>query len=154
MINRRHSNGFSRADMLGVGDFAATAGVNVQTIRFYERERLLPQPERTAGGHRLYGDADVARLRFIQGAKSCGFTLREIRDLLALRQSDLATCTDVRERAETKLAETEAKLARLTELRSLLKKLIRDCPGGKVGVDHCNILRELEGGKRVRRGKA
>lgn len=144
-----------RAGLMSVGGLAQSAAVNIQTVRFYEREGLLPEPERTAGGHRLYSRDDLARLRFIQGAKECGFTLREIKDLLYLRDSDLATCGDVRERAEQKLAETERKLAALSALRRHLKQLIRDCPGGDRRVDECNILRNFEGASRKKsRAKA
>jgi DNA-binding transcriptional MerR regulator len=130
---------------LSVGELAKSAGVHTETIRFYEREGLMPEPDRTSGGHRLFVDADLARLRFIQRAKACGFTLREVKELLYLRESDLATCTDVREKAEQKLAETERKLKSLTELRKHLKQLINDCPGGDVSVDCCNIIKDLEG---------
>jgi MerR family Zn(II)-responsive transcriptional regulator of zntA len=130
---------------LSVGELARTAGVHTETIRFYEREGLMPEPDRTSGGHRKFAADDLARLHFIQRAKACGFTLREVKELLYLRESDLATCTDVREKAEQKLAETERKLKSLAELRKHLKKLINDCPGGDVGVDCCNIIKDLEG---------
>jgi MerR family Zn(II)-responsive transcriptional regulator of zntA len=130
---------------MSVGELARTAGVHNETIRFYEREGLMPDPDRTSGGHRKFSGDDLARLRFIQRAKACGFTLREIKELLYLRDSDLATCTDVREKAQAKLAETEQKLKALSELRRHLKQLIADCPGGDVGVDCCNIIRDLEG---------
>jgi MerR family Zn(II)-responsive transcriptional regulator of zntA len=154
LVQRRLGKPRRAAGALTVGALAEAVGVNVETIRYYERERLLPPPERTAGGHRLYIGADVARLRFILGAKSCGFTLAEIRDLLGLRESDIATCTDVRERAERKLAETEQKLTRLKDLRAHLKQLISDCPGGETGVDCCNIISDFEGGPKPRRKKA
>jgi DNA-binding transcriptional MerR regulator len=135
---------------LSVGKLAEAAGVNIQTIRYYERQGLLPKPERTGGGHRVFAQPDLARLQFIQGAKECGFTLKEIKDLLELRDSDGATCTDVRLRAEAKLNETERKLQRLGRLRTHLRKLIRDCPGGDTGVDQCNILSDLESRKTAR----
>jgi MerR family Zn(II)-responsive transcriptional regulator of zntA len=138
-------------DHMSVGVLAKSAGVHTETVRFYEREGLMPEPDRTSGGHRLFGESDLTRLRFIQRAKACGFTLREIKELLYLRESDLATCTDVREKAQAKLAETEAKIKALNELRRHLKQLIADCPGGDVGVDCCNIIADLEGKARKRK---
>ena len=103
----------TKTEFLSVRELVKSLGINIQTVRYYEREGLIPEPERTAGGHRLFGEEDILRLRFIQRAKNCGFTLREIRELLNMRNSDVATCTDVRERAEAKLAETREKLAAL-----------------------------------------
>ena len=139
------------ASTLSVGQLAKRVGLNIQTVRYYEREGLLPEPERTSGGHRLYSEEDILRLQFIQGAKDCGFTLREIADLMQMRDSDIATCTDVRERAKAKLAETEHKLKQMNTLKKHLKKLIADCPGGDVGVDCCNIISDLEKPNRKRR---
>ena len=139
------------AGTMSVGRLAKEVGLNIQTVRYYEREGLLPKPDRTSGGHRLYTEEDVARLQFIQGAKECGFTLREIRDLLQMRESDLATCTDVRERAEAKLIETDRKLIELKKLRAHLKELIDNCPGGDAGVECCNIISDLEKPKGKRK---
>lgn len=141
-----------------VGKLAESTGVNIETVRFYEREGLLPKPERSAGGHRLYGDGDVARLRFIQKAKEVGFTLKEIHDLLFLRDSDLATCGDVSELAKRKLDEISRKITMLTEMRDHLAALVEACPGGEASTDCCSILHGIEGqavtraksGKRVK----
>lgn len=128
-----------------VGRLAESTGVNIETVRYYEREGLLPKPERSAGGHRLYGDGDVARLRFIQHAKEVGFTLKEIHDLLFLRQSDLATCGDVSELAKRKLDEISRKIEMLTEMRDHLAELVEACPGGEESTDCCSILSGIEG---------
>jgi MerR family Zn(II)-responsive transcriptional regulator of zntA len=132
-------------ETMSVGELAKSAGVHSETVRFYEREGLMPEPDRTSGGHRMFAEPDLARLRFIQRAKACGFTLREVKELLYLRESDLATCTDVREKAEAKLVETEGKIKALNELRRHLKQLINDCPGGDDPVDCCNIIKDLDG---------
>jgi Hg(II)-responsive transcriptional regulator len=141
-------------DHMSVGELAKSAGVHTETIRYYEREGLMPEPDRTSGGHRMFANSDLTRLHFIQRAKACGFTLREVKELLYLRESDLATCTDVREKAEQKLAETDRKLKSLTELRKHLKQLIEDCPGGDDPVDCCNIIKDLEGKPKPRKKSA
>ena len=92
----------------------------------------------------MYADAELTIIRFILGAKACGFTLREIRELVDLKTSSDARCAEVRERTEDKLLEVEKKLANLKTLRKQLKQLIRDCPPGDRGVDGCNIIRDLE----------
>ncbi len=136
-----------------VGKLAQTTGVNVETVRFYEREGLLPEPDRTSGGHRLYSDSDVQRLRFIQRAKDVGFTLKEINDLLFLRASDLATCGDVGDMARRKLAEIERKLALLSDMRNHLAALVEECPGGERSAECCNILKDLDGDPLAERPK-
>ncbi|MEE9312135.1 MAG: MerR family transcriptional regulator, partial [Planctomycetota bacterium] len=87
-----------------VGKLADAAGINLETVRFYERENLLPKPERTAGGHRIYSDDDVARLKFIQSAKFVGFTLKEIRTMMRVRDTEPDDdCEDAMELARLKL---------------------------------------------------
>ena len=126
-----------------VGALAKQAGVNLETVRFYEKERLLPKPERTSGGHRLYTAADVERLQFIQRAKGVGFTLKEIRTLVRVREAEPSeSCEDVMELARRKLAEIEAKLAELGEMRTALHKFIDACP--ETDAAHCKVLHGLE----------
>ncbi|MCC6574771.1 MAG: heavy metal-responsive transcriptional regulator [Planctomycetes bacterium] len=128
-----------------VSKLATAAGVHIETVRFYEREGLLPKPERTSGGHRLYSEHDAERLRFIQRSKDVGFTLKEIHELLFLRDSNIATCGDISEVAARKLAEIEGKIALLHQMRNHLKELVEHCPGGAASVKDCNILQDLEG---------
>jgi Zn(II)-responsive transcriptional regulator len=139
-----------------VGKLAEATGINIETVRFYEREGLMPKPERTQGGHRLFDDTDVARLRFIQRAKEVGFTLKEIQDLLFLRDSEVATCEDVCEMAKRKVAEIERKIEMLTEMRDHLKALTEICPGDSRPTECCSILKGLEGGAAPakRKGKS
>src|SRR3954453_4804764 len=93
-----------------IGQVARRAGVGVETVRFYEREGLLEEPARRASGYRQYPEDAVARLLLIRRAKELGFTLREIKDLLALRIDPGATRADVRKRAEAKIADIEARV--------------------------------------------
>ncbi|MGW5574173.1 MerR family transcriptional regulator [Nocardia thailandica] len=108
---------------LRTGELAAAAGVNAQTLRYYERRGLLAEPTRTLGGHRLYSEAAVTVLRVIKAAQRLGFTLDEVADLLtgtrvgSRRRADAG----LRARVTDKLAEVDAKLAELTEVRDTLR---------------------------------
>ena len=101
------------ASHLSIGSVAKRATVGIDTIRYYEREGLLPPPRRRASGYRDYDAAAVDRLRFIRRAKSLGFTLDEIRELLALSADHQHGMRDVKRRAETKLAEVDQRIAEL-----------------------------------------
>ena len=126
-----------------IGWLAKSAGVHVQTIRYYERQQLLSPGGRRSSGYRVYGHAAVARLRFIRNAKALGFTLREIGELLRLRVNGRARCGDVQRKAEAKLHGVEAKLTDLQALARALRGLIRMCQAGQP-IDHCQILRQME----------
>jgi MerR family copper efflux transcriptional regulator len=125
-----------------IGTLAERAGVNVQTVRYYERIGILPKPSRAKGGYRRYSSDAVARLQFIRHATHLGFTLTETKELLTLRARQGAPCRTVRTRAEEKLATIEKKLAELTELRDAVAQLVRTC-SGDTAVEHCTILAAL-----------
>lgn len=110
-----------------IGALAERAGVNVQTVRYYERRELLPEPDRTYGGYRSYDHHDVLRLRFILRAKELGFTLSEVKELLELRVDTRRTAEDVRDRALEKLRDTESKLRDLTRIHEALERLVETC---------------------------
>ena len=129
---------------LRIGEVAKQAGVGVETVRFYEREGLLHEPERRASGYRQYDEEAVAVLRFIRRAKELGFTLKEIKSLLNLRLDTLATRADVREQAREKVADIEAKIADLQRMKDSLQKLIRKCIGHGA-TKGCPILDALQG---------
>ena len=112
-----------------IGTLAKRADVAIDTVRYYERQGLLPAPVRLASGYRDYDDGDVARLRFIRRAKALGFTLGEIGELLALsarRDGDMA---GMKSAAQQKLADVDAKLAELQRIRQGLTDLVASCPG-------------------------
>ena len=132
-----------RAHLQTISQVARAAGVGVQTVRFYERERILPAPKRSGAGYRLFPENTVERLRFVKRAQGLGFSLEEIRELLALRASPRADCGQVRERAERKREELDGKITELRRLRRALDKLIAEC-SGEGPVSRCTILTSLE----------
>ncbi|HEU4536017.1 MAG TPA: MerR family transcriptional regulator [Polyangiaceae bacterium] len=132
------------ARALTIGEVARRAEVNVETIRFYEREGLLAQPARPARGFRHYPTAAVERVRFIRRAKALGFTLGEVQQLLSLRATTGAKCEAVRSRALSKVAQVEQKMRDLRRLRTALVRLAESCHG-ECEVDECGILDSLSG---------
>jgi DNA-binding transcriptional MerR regulator len=125
-----------------IGELAQSAGVGIDTVRYYERQGLLPLPTRQASGYRRYDTGDVARLRFVRRAKGLGFTLSEIRELLALsgrREDDMGT---LKAAATAKLADVETRLAELARIRDGLEALIASCPGHGA-LEQCPILNAL-----------
>src|SRR5437588_12788993 len=94
---------------LTIGRLAQEAGINLETVRYYERRGLLPKPPRTASGYRLFPADATLRLRFIRRAQELGFSLKEIRELLALRVSPRTTSAEIRKRTEVKIADIEQK---------------------------------------------
>lgn len=130
---------------LTIGEVAKRAGIGVETIRFYEREKLLPEPPRDpSSGYRRYPESTISRLQFIARAKELGFTLRETRELLELRAGP-ATCGTVRARAEEKIDIVRQKLEDLQRIERALLRLAEACPGNGA-LDDCPILQALEGG--------
>ena len=126
------------------GELARSAGVGVETVRFYMSGRgLLPQPPRSPSGYRQYPPDAVERIRFIRRAQELGFALGEIADLLALRVDEVAACSAVEARAREKLALVEGKMEKLRSLESALKRLVRACQAREPTSD-CPILEELE----------
>jgi MerR family mercuric resistance operon transcriptional regulator len=123
---------------LTIGKFAAAGNVGVETVRFYQRKGLLATPKRL-DGIRRYGAGDVERLRFIRQAQTAGFSLEEIRKLLALDLSDDRAAA--RELAERRLAELDARMAELEKARASLQTLVSECASGKTGP--CPILKSF-----------
>ncbi len=128
---------------LTIGKVARQAGVGVETVRFYERERLIEEPPRRPSGYRQYPPATVHRIRFIRRAKELGFTLKEIKELLSLRADPDSTCEDVRGRAEAKIADIQEKLRTLRRMKKALVELTAAC-GGRGPVTECPILEAME----------
>lgn len=128
---------------LTTGQLAKRAQVNVETIRYYERRGLLPEPPRRWSGYREYSRADVAHLRFIKCAKELGFSLSEISELLSLRVDPDTACDEVKQRTEIKIADIEAKIQTLERMKKALKKLVASC-SDRGPTSACPILEALE----------
>lgn len=127
---------------LTIGAVAKRVGVAIDTIRYYEREGLLPEPQRRASGYRSYGEGAIAQLRFIRRAKDLGFTLEEIRELLVLSADRLRGVKAVKQRAQRRLQAIEQRISELQRVRDGLAHLVESCPGhGKP--ENCPILRAL-----------
>ncbi|OFW30301.1 MAG: Hg(II)-responsive transcriptional regulator [Acidobacteria bacterium RIFCSPLOWO2_02_FULL_65_29] len=125
---------------VSIGAMANAAGVNVETIRFYQRRGLLAEPKRRYGEIRRYGSADVARVKFVKAAQRLGFSLDEIAGLLKL--DDGTRCDEARGMAEEKLNGVRAKLRDLRRMESALKALIADCCAGR-GTVTCPLIASL-----------
>ncbi|MDH3733494.1 MAG: heavy metal-responsive transcriptional regulator [Gemmatimonadota bacterium] len=125
-----------------IGEIARRAEINISTLRFYERRGLVPEPARNAYGHRLYGAGEVNRLRFIKRAQRLGFTLAEIKELLALREQPAANCGRVREHAARRLHATDQKIDELVGVRRTLTQLVEACD--ESDPDSCPAIAELE----------
>lgn len=134
---------------LPIGAFAAAAGVNVETIRFYQRKGLLPRPRRTYGAIRRYGATDVARVKFVKSAQRLGFSLEEIAGLLALE--DGTRCAEARVAAEQKLEDVRAKLDDLRRIESVLAQLVNRCAAGR-GTMTCPLIAALHAPSRPSQG--
>jgi MerR family mercuric resistance operon transcriptional regulator len=126
---------------LTIGGLAEAAGVNVETIRFYQRKGLMQEPDRPHGGIRRYAGTDLERVRFIKSAQRLGFSLDEVGDLLKLE--DGSHCTEAREQAERKLADVRTKLADLHRIEATLTTLIEQCCTAK-GEVRCPLIESLQ----------
>lgn len=130
-------------EKLTIGVVAARAGVNIQTLRYYERRGIIKQPRRSASGYRQYPPDTVRLIRFIKRAQDLGFTLEEIEELITLRQSSTRKRDVARVLAAKKMHAIDEKLARLQAMRSALYTLIDDCECGRETLV-CPILEALE----------
>jgi len=127
-------------EALGIGQLAKRGGVGIDTVRYYERNGLLSPRTRLASGYRRYSELELARLRFIRRAQALGFTLKEIKELLALSaQRDVGR---VKRSAQAKLKDVKSRIAALERVRDGLATLIEACPGHGRAAD-CPILRAL-----------
>lgn len=127
-----------------VGDIAEKVGVNVETLRYYEKIKIMPKPKRKESRYRIYDELDLRRLLFIKRAKELGFTLKEIKELLDLKIESTATCGDVKHLAEHKLNDIEERIKDLMNIKNVLLKLINQCVCEEVSTDECPILEVIE----------
>lgn len=122
----------SRARALTIGELSRITGVHIETIRYYEKIKLIPAPLRTEGGHRVYGPRERRTLTFVRRARELGFTLNEIRALMELGAPGNASCADVKAIASRHLDDIRAKIADLKKLERLLASTVAKCTGRKV----------------------
>jgi MerR family mercuric resistance operon transcriptional regulator len=132
----------SRTQDFPIGKLSRLTSVNVETIRYYERIRMLPRPRRTASGHRIYGPAEARTLAFIRRGREFGFALAEIRALLALGGPGKASCAEVREIAAHHLERIRAKITDLEKLENLLAGTIAQCSGKRA--PECPVIDVLD----------
>jgi len=127
-----------------IGWVAKEAGVNAQTVLYYERRGLLPTPSRSASGYRLFDEEAVRRIRFIKRAQELGFSLKQITALLALQEEQDASCAEVSAMAASHFEDIEKKIRDLERMREALIPLVNACPG-KGPLKACPIMDSLEG---------
>ncbi|MEF2552277.1 helix-turn-helix domain-containing protein [Aurantimonas sp. A2-1-M11] len=137
MSGHESESGLSR------GELARATGSNIETIRYYEKTGLLPDPPRTGAGYRVYSSAHALRLRFILRARELGFSMDDIRGLLGLGDGAAPTCSEVKDRTERHLADVRAKIADLKRIDAVLAQTAAQCSGDQV--PHCPVLNTLAG---------
>ena len=135
----------SGARSLSRGALARLSGVNGETIRYYEKMGLMPDPQRSAGGHRMYDQLHLKRLSFIRRTRELGFTIREVRGLLDLVDGEEYTCAEVRDRTMVHLRDVEQKLRDLKKMKRTLNSMVSKCEGGLV--PECPIIDALFDGE-------
>ncbi len=134
-------------DGLTIGKVAQLAEVHIETLRYYEREKVVPRPPRTSSNYRLYPEDTVRRVRFVKHAQELGFSLKEIKELLALRGTRGAGCRNVQRRALAKRKEINEKIRSLQAIQKALHKLVEQCRG-KGQLTECPILESLDSSKK------
>lgn len=128
---------------LSIGRLAADAGVNLETVRYYERVGLMPEPDRTSGGHRSYTSAHRQRLSFIRRARELGFSLDDIRALILLSEPGRNTCAEVEQIGSAHLATIRAKIVDLARLEAVLHQAVSRC--GEEDAPSCPVIEVLGG---------
>jgi MerR family copper efflux transcriptional regulator len=123
-----------------IGELAADASVGIETIRYYERERLLPNPRRTTSNYRLYDESALGRLHFIRNAKDLGFTLDEIRRLLRMSEDAHADAGDFHSLAKEKIGWIDERIQRMQHMRDILERAVEACPGHGADKAECPVL--------------
>ena len=130
-----------RSKELTRGSLATRTGVNIETVRYYEKIGLMPDPARSPGGHRVYNETHVKRLFFIRRSRELGFTIQETRELLELVDCGDYTCAEVRDRTNSHLADVTKKIGDLQKIQRTLSKMASMCDGGMV--PECPVINAL-----------
>lgn len=130
-------------ETMTISQLARAANVNLETIRYYERRGLIPEPPRNDSGHRQYSPDDLTRTKFIRCAQALGFSLKEILEMLSLRMEPGTTCGDIKAKVESKIEDVEQKITDLRQMRRALLDLVAKCTG-KGPVGNCPIIEILD----------
>lgn len=129
-----------------VGELAKKAGINLETMRYYERIGLMPKPNRKESGYRYYDETDLARVRFIVRSKELGFTLKETKELLSMRIDSDTKCEDVKDLAQRKITDIQMRIKDLESIASNLQSLVNQCTDGQMSLEECPIVNALDQG--------
>ncbi len=129
----------SAKPLFTISKLAKEAGVGVETIRFYERKKLLKQPSPTRSSFREYRQEDIGRIRFIKRAQEIGFTLAEVAEIVGLEENPRVRCFDLKKRVDHKLHEVEKKIEDLLQMKKSLKRLSSACEKGSASVKECKV---------------
>lgn len=147
------SGTFARLKVIKISELSARTGLTAHTLRFYEKNGLINASSRSESGYRYYNDADVKRVEFVKTARSIGFSLDDIGQLLSIRiDKHSHTCQEVVNITEAKLIEVSAKIAELQSMQRTLQILLDSCCGGLDSATHCSIMEALDEGE-VRQAK-
>jgi MerR family mercuric resistance operon transcriptional regulator len=133
----------ARSEGLSIGRLAERTGVHLETIRYYERLGVMPEPPRTEGGHRVYSREHLRRLNFVRRSRELGFPLQDVRALLRLVDGGKYTCAQVRDLTDRQLMEVRRKIADLRRLERVLANMVAECEGGSV--PDCPVVDALSG---------
>ncbi len=125
---------------MAIGELAKAGNVNIDTVRYYERKNLLLPDTRTPSGYRRYSSDSVRRLRFIRKAQGLGFSLKEIGKMLDMSGNNDADCGNIKQYAEQKITDIQARISDLQKIRDGLKQIAQACPGGDSPLENCTIL--------------
>lgn len=141
----------SSKQAMRIGEVARAAGVNIQTLRYYERRGLLPSPDRNEGGHREYSAETIRLIRFIKGGQELGFTLKEVEELLHLRKQQGRSRSSVQQLAAAKVEDVDSKIRHLRQIRKALHVLLESCQCSRAELE-CPILEALDEPQKGKRG--
>jgi len=130
---------------LSIGKLAKACGVNIDTVRYYERKGLLTPTDRTHAGYRVFSNETVKRLKFVRRAQTLGFTLAEIKEILTLSETPEADCADIRDYTHKKITEIKERITDLAKIIYSLEKLAKSCPGEGKPLNECSILQYYYG---------